>query len=744
MVCILKGLIWSVTVHNLFAQAITANNRLSSRRHEKARFFMTMMNMQSSATTKPPPTPSTSRQQQSQHNNSSNSASLSSPPIRKFRRSRDAAAASTTSTTTTLSGFDLYELQGNAPAAFRALYGGSYHNHNRNDDDKNNKRKKQPGEERQRSTIAYQYNRLVLKSLVASTQSSSSSEPKQSLNESISGGRAQAKEGSSDPADLLSQLETFAIEHNSKMESLTARKRKRNELIMAYNRALILFTQGKYRQSKQLCYQQLQPWMTDRRAHIQTATKAPGEVATRAPTTLLPPPTLPLEIAKVAARLTFVWLEALLATTEAHHHQQPGGSSRKDAAGSGTGKHNYSHQNISADDIFTWLDGLGLEHKNAEFKFLLSLYKARVDLAARTTTTSSSATRSHNNNPQALHDEGRIRSARKELKTAMEVFQHKLRFSSSSTLPNSVTNNTGHHSSTASNNNNHHPNTSQSSHNVPDNVSVNSSVDSKERPLHEFTNEGSGTSLEVPPAAPTGTTSQQQQHQHSSQQSIVVQKLHQSALNLKANLEQLKGNVKKSLILCQEAHSLDTTTTATAGDDNSDNNHQESSSSSYYNAIHANNLAVIYQTSHKRHLALHVLSKTLQQQEQQQRQRQEQQLTSLPLFSTDGTAAPVQTLYTIWNAALCALQARNYRASYECWATCLRITMTTTTTTTTSGRDHNGTGNRGSGNEPFDQCTLWLRLAEACLGMHQELKASCEGGGETTHFYQTTPIRVNG
>ena len=35
--------------------------------------------------------------------------------------------------------------------------------------------------------------------------------------------------------------------------------------------------------------------------------------------------------------------------------------------------------------------------------------------------------------------------------------------------------------------------------------------------------------------------------------SIVLQKHNQAALSLKANLEQLKGNTKKSLILCSEA-----------------------------------------------------------------------------------------------------------------------------------------------------------------------------------------------
>jgi hypothetical protein len=98
------------------------------------------------------------------------------------------------------------------------------------------------------------------------------------------------------------------------------------------------------------------------------------------------------------------------------------------------------------------------------------------------------------------------------------------------------------------------------------------------------------TSTSASSANTSAALDQPQQHQ-TPQQSMVLQKFNQAALNLKANLEQLKGNVKKSLILFSEAASSSTQET------------------NYYDAIHANNLSVVYQTSHKRHLALHVLSR---------------------------------------------------------------------------------------------------------------------------------------
>jgi tetratricopeptide (TPR) repeat protein len=217
------------------------------------------------------------------------------------------------------------------------------------------------------------------------------------------------------------------------------------------------------------------------------------------------------------------------------------------------------------------------------------------------------------------HCDNKIRAARKELKQAMDLLQNKLRSSFGAETGSVV-----------------------SSANSEENMST----QSVGRDHHET----------QPP-----------------QGSIVLQRHNQSALSLKAHSEQLKGNIKKSLILCSEAH-------VAAG------------SGASYDATHANNLAIVYETNNKRHLAVHALSKAL-------RARQEQDNSSSRLFHLDGTARPDQTLLLKHNAAICSLHARNYHLAYEYMATCL---------VQSSGVFHS-------------RPRSWLRLAEACIGVFSQL-----------------------
>jgi hypothetical protein len=93
-------------------------------------------------------------------------------------------------------------------------------------------------------------------------------------------------------------------------------------------------------------------------------------------------------------------LESLLSMGVNQHPKTPV------VAGAATGSDEFP----KTDDVIMWLESLGLEKQgDARFKFLLSLYKGRVDLAVR----------SEN---RGLHEDARIRSARKELKTANGSF----------------------------------------------------------------------------------------------------------------------------------------------------------------------------------------------------------------------------------------------------------------------------------------------------------------------------------
>lgn len=249
--------------------------------------------------------------------------------------------------------------------------------------------------------------------------------------------------------------------------------------------------------------------------------------------------------------------------------------------------------------------------KDDELKFLLHLYRSRGNLSEL--------------NEAGKHCDHKIRAARKELKQAMDLLQNKLRTSFGAE--------TGSVVSSATSEENH-------------------SNQSAARDTHQTQHDS---------LIPHG--------------SIVLQRHCQSALSLKANTERLKGNTKKSLVLCGEAH-------AAALPDPS------------YEAIHANNLAIIFETNGKRHLALHALAKGLG---NARRHGSNPSSADIHLHA-DGTARPDHTLAMMHNAAICALQAGHYRTAYECMATCLAQSP-----------------------RYSQQPRSWVRLAEACVGLYVSL-----------------------
>jgi tetratricopeptide (TPR) repeat protein len=357
---------------------------------------------------------------------------------------------------------------------------------------------------------------------------------------------------------FLNELDDFERSYRDRKANLSTRKRRRNAMILAYNRGLVLFTHGKAKEGVDICRESLAGFI-DRQ-------QKPSD-----------------DLAEVASRTAFLIFECLL-------HLSTGRQSTLEV-----------QQNLNippVSKILSWLESLDTD-RDPQLKFQLSLYKTRLELAE---------------GDQSKFD-ARIRSSRKELKSAMEVFQHKLRPAFGA-----------------------------------DTASVVSSANSEEN------------------MSAASTTYQEHNHPHQPQQalgSIVLQRYNQAALNLKASSEAMKGNVKKSLILCSEAYG--------ASVDNAD-----------YEAIHSNNLGLVYETNDKRHLALHVLSKGLNH--------------STPAsFKADGSASPSQTLAILYNSALCALRAGNYISAYECMASCVARSTA------------------------FDNARCWLRMAEACLGIYHEL-----------------------
>jgi len=293
-----------------------------------------------------------------------------------------------------------------------------------------------------------------------------------------------------------------------------------------------------------------------------------------------------------------------------------------------------------------------------QLKFLLSLYQSRVNFFERTT------------GDAAIRDK-HMRSARKALKQAMEIFQHKLRPERADTA--SIGTFSSYSEEVAAGNGNGNGNTNGNSTN---NGNGNNS-DDKQSPVPLR-----GTS-------PSPGLASSTKNNNNNSLSRILQGQNQAALNLKANAEQLKGNLKKSLILCGEAQSFNNSENNSNGNGNDNgNSNSNSGSSNYYDAIHQNNLGIVYESDGKSHLALHAFSKAV-------RSATDSKNNFNSRFESGGTATPDVTLHVLNNAAVCALKSRNYSAAYECYAIGLA--------TARSWRKRPRT---------------WLRLSEACIGLN--------------------------
>ena len=354
--------------------------------------------------------------------------------------------------------------------------------------------------------------------------------------------------------DIARQLDEWDHKWKGSDVSLSARKKKRQEFIVAYNRSLVLYASGKPRDAAAPLLELLRPLVSDKKSALHE------------------------EILESVSCTALLVLDCILSVSEARQD----GLQQLD-------------ETITSDALVAWLDSLDFESL-PRLKFLLSLYKSRLDVAAR--------------DASGKMIESKLRGVRKELKLAIEVLNHKLR--------PTITGSNSFSAETASIG-------SLSEKDTEDNNST-----------HAYVQQVSGNDLED-----------------------MLQGLNQSALNLKAHCEELKGNTKKSLVLCTEALSSDPS----------------------YESIHSNNLAVVYASCQKRHLAMHSSARAIRG-------------TSVArVFRSDGTALPDPTLTVFHNAAIVALEGRNFVSAYECMANCVQ-----------------------SSKEYADRPRCWLRMAEACIG----------------------------
>jgi hypothetical protein len=216
-----------------------------------------------------------------------------------MRRTRDSAA----SNDEPLSGFQLYDVQGDSAAALEVFKSTLIDNP---------------------SSAASEYNCLLLSRITTPFEnpgrSSSSDDAKKSLFE-----------------ELKAADEEFQRKKDQVV--MSARKRKRNEWIRAYNRALVLQTGGETGKCAAIGVEMLEDLIKGR--------KKPAE-----------------ELSMVAWRTAFLLLECVLTFSAGRHSGlNPSGLGIPDV-----------------ESIVTWLELLDSE-KDPQFKFLLALYKSRLDVA---------------------------------------------------------------------------------------------------------------------------------------------------------------------------------------------------------------------------------------------------------------------------------------------------------------------------------------------------------------------------
>lgn len=486
---------------------------------------------------------------------------------------------------------EYYTMQGDSKAALVALERRMQQEdvESTNDDDKGKKQRR----------TALEYNQVLLNYIAP---------PRQQQDD--------AAEQPSRASDLfLTDLERFSDRRLAAAvvsSSSPTREKPNGAWIVAYNRALTLYAAGDLRAAAVIVWKWLQEYLGTNNNNNSLLTVPKSS-----------------QVHWVASRLGCLLLECLLQVSAGDTSSSS--CTTTPVPRSGLLFLGIPHPPV-VDQVLSWLELFDTQ-TDIQLRFQLALYRSRWDVAQL--------------DAAGKHVDSKVRLARKELKTAMDVLTHKLRpqFDGAG--------------------------------NTTDTGSVVSSANSEEN--NASTIVSPGQQVVVDPQPP----SQQQQS------SIVLQKHNQAALNLKANLEQLKGNTKKSLILCSEALAAAAAST-----------HPQDDASSY-TVVHANNLGIVYETMNKRHLALHSLGKALTASNalQQQSSSSGNNGHERRLFSPDGTAQPDPTWLVLYNAAICSLLARNWLAAYECMACCV-------------------TGSAIFYHRP--RC--WLRMAEACLGVYSGLK----------------------
>lgn len=422
-----------------------------------------------------------------------------------------------------------------------------------------------------------------------------------------------------------------------------------------------------------------------------------------------------IEIRDVQCRIAFIVLECMLALGRKVVY----GINSKENTGE------CSETEIRGENILTWIQSYitraaerNGRHKTTqssstvrsqsnviesttELKFRLHCYKCRFIFA------------SQNEYGKRMKQQQQQRSSSKrELKNAMEIYQHKLIGKKQNTNAMSST--------TASN---------SRSESIDGGASVQGSVYSLSNDVNAHNDYVQGLSGELNNTG--GTTMSSISNEVSpSLSSRIIQKQSkrlemqsQFVLCLKAYSEYLKDNSKKSLKLCAEAKNSGERRRDKIFNDVYNQNSEiaekvesltvvDLSSNDIMrgdlkhkleiqraldidSALHYNNLAIVHQTMGKVNIAMHYYARSLSHVENISRSKHVTQAEK------DGIINQIPICQILHNAAICSQQLQHFLAAYECMAICLKASPVY------------------FAKKP--RC--WLRMAESCIGIHFKLKS---------------------
>mmetsp|Transcript_17341 Transcript_17341/g.38374 ORF Transcript_17341/g.38374 Transcript_17341/m.38374 type:complete len:726 (+) Transcript_17341:129-2306(+) len=296
--------------------------------------------------------------------------------------------------------------------------------------------------------------------------------------------------------------------------------------------------------------------------------------------------------------------------------------------------------------------------------------------------------------------ETRAKTARKELKNAMDTYQNKLCVSEEEEKTKEPVRKAKRQGGSRAGSGGF-LSKGKSNHDASESTSVDGSLVTSvsDAPWNEGGKIPMSATFEGMPNKPA-TAQQSQSTQPGNKvkkETPTLQMKHESVLYLKANLEHLRGNTSKSLKLCSEARSAGKKSRGRSDESSKDllpdvprdvAEDEMAMADCYDEAIYFNNLALLHQSAGKVHLALHYYSIALSNMERSNDDAS---------FWSNGLVKPSLSPEILNNMAVCALLARDFKKSYEFLARCIKLSP-----------------------EVFGRARSFLRLGQSCIGMYTE------------------------